>query len=192
MNKTAIYIDQASLRKFNDALKTLPAKLYKSEMNKILRRQAKPVEKAMKQLAPVRKDKYIVNSKSGKKVIRRDYQQRRYKSRKGGPVGRGRGVRDGEGRITGIDYKGNLQKSIRITNSKSKTRAGIIVGPLQGGKYDAWYRHFVIGGTRHGIKPRPFVRWAASRASQSAGDAMSDELQKYLKYKARKLGLEIR
>jgi len=54
---------------------------------------------------------------------------------------------------------GALRKSIKATRAQRRDKPGAIVGPRM------WYRHFVIGGTRRGVKPNPFVSRTAAANS---------------------------
>ena len=54
---------------------------------------------------------------------------------------------------------GLLRKSIKATRAQRRDKPGAIVGPRM------WYRHFVIGGTRRGVKPNPFVSRTAATYS---------------------------
>ncbi len=54
---------------------------------------------------------------------------------------------------------GALRKSVKATRAQRRDKPGAIVGPRM------WYRHFVIGGTRRGVKPNPFVSRTADANS---------------------------
>ncbi len=58
---------------------------------------------------------------------------------------------------------GKLRQSVKATRATRGDKPGAIVGPR------IWYRHFVIGGTKRGIKANPFVtRVADANAGNTA------------------------
>ncbi len=71
---------------------------------------------------------------------------------------------------------GVLRRSIKATRASRRDKPGAIVGPR------IWYRHFVIGGTRRGVRPNPFVsRTAEANAGTTARTftaILHDELQR--------------
>jgi len=71
---------------------------------------------------------------------------------------------------------GALRKSIKATRATRGDKPGAVVGPR------IWYRHFVIGGTRRGVRPNPFVsRTAQAHAGTTTRTFITilhDELQR--------------
>ena len=48
---------------------------------------------------------------------------------------------------------GFTAKEVRVQRARREDAPGAIVGPSR----KVWYRHFPIGGTRRGVKPKPWV-----------------------------------
>jgi hypothetical protein len=71
---------------------------------------------------------------------------------------------------------GALAKSVKATRARREDKPGAIVGPR------IWYRHFVVSGTRRGVKPNPFVTRSAhanlGTAKRKFYEVLGDELNK--------------
>ena len=162
-------MDSFKLEGYDDFLKQvqkLPDKMKRTEINKVLRREAKPTMQKARSLTPV--------IKSGRTI-------KRYNK---------------SGKHVATYEPGNLAKSIKtITVSKrvSKGNPRVVVGPKVGkrGKminHDGYYAWFLIRGTKH-IKARK--NWIHEAFNTSGAEEKTlNALQKYLVKQAKKLGLD--
>jgi hypothetical protein len=71
-----------------------------------------------------------------------------------------------------VGRTGLLRRSVRAAATK-REKPGAFVGPSK----RAWYRHFVIGGTKRGVRGNPFVARGARRGHSAAVQAMRDALR---------------
>ncbi len=70
---------------------------------------------------------------------------------------------------------GKLRKSVKATRASRGDKPGAIVGPR------IWYRHFVIGGTKRGVKANPFVTRVADANSGNTARIFQATLHDELK-----------
>lgn len=155
---------------FVRTLQRLPSKVKRQEINKILRRQAKPVLTAVKLTTPV--------EKAGRTVTRRTK----------------------DGGFAASYKPGNLRDSHKIITGrkgKSKLNPTVYVGPnvKRNAKFDGYYGFFVERGTNSssrgaGQRAQHYIAKAAAKTEQFVGQSLSKELVRYLDKKARELQLK--
>ena len=150
-----------------------------NEIRKILRRQAMPAKRIMVSQAPRRKP-----TKSGKGIERTRLNVKYHRT-----------VRDKKGNKIDVNYKpGNLKRSIKLFNGKNKEYPTVYVGAeakkAQGSGYYSWFVQHGTSG-KGGIKnTNDFVGRSNDIVGDSMGNEASEELMKYIKRKAVKLGFE--
>ena len=154
---------------YNDFLRQiqkLPDKMKRTEINKLLRREAKPTLKLAKSKTPKEKrNRTIIRyNKAGEKVAE-------YKP-------------------------GNLAKSIKtitVSRKVSKGNPRVVVGPKVGkrGKNinnDGYYAWFLIRGTKHIAPMKNWIHEAFN--SVGAEEKTMEALRKYLVKRSKELGLD--
>jgi len=69
---------------------------------------------------------------------------------------------------------GYLKASIGIIGSRKGKYPTVWVRPRFKGKWDPWYEHFPVGGTRRGVQANPFIdrAWDATKAGVTTGIKM--------------------
>ena len=72
---------------------------------------------------------------------------------------------------------GKLKRSVSARKAKRNLPAAI-VSPRPS---VAFYRHFVIGGTKRGVSPNPFVARGYDDGESAAVKAMEDEIERFLR-----------
>lgn len=127
-----IEAELGDLKKIRKQFNTLSSDVQDKIFRSVLRKHAKPLERKMKELAPV--------SEYGSKG---EYPH----------------------------PKGYLKASIGIIASRKGRYPTVWVRPRFIGKWNPYYVHFVVGGTRRGIQPNPFIdrAWDATKAGIKSG-----------------------
>ena len=128
------------------------------EILKVLRRQSKPILRAIKKEAPVEKRGYTITRRlSGTK---------------------------GNRKTADVYEPGNLKRSLAIKTSPLKSYPSVLIGFRYGTKYkyDGYYGNFVIWGYagKNRYAPNDFIMRGAAPLLGDVYTKASDELKKYI------------